>query len=303
MRTLWPMLALLSCGPALAAETKVTFPSAVSGEVIPATFITPNGTGPFPAIVIVHDCSGLGPNSSHAPDRWQKELVPQGYAVLLPDSFSPRGLPAGVCTEPAQRGRVADPYIRAADAYGALAWLRARPDIDGRHIGIMGGSHGGSTTLATMYEPAVANNPLIAAKRDGYTAGIALYPGCAAQFGTWATTRANGNLGPVVSYAGVYKPIAPLLILIGEKDDWTPAEPCIRLVETSRRNGYDVDIRVYPGAHHSFDSFAQLRFDPLRNNANNPSGKGASVGGDAASWADAKKQVAAFFGRHIKGQP
>ena len=34
---------------------------------IPATLIKPDGEGPFPAVVIVHDCSGLGPRSSGAP--------------------------------------------------------------------------------------------------------------------------------------------------------------------------------------------------------------------------------------------
>lgn len=303
MRAFLVVLVLLAGAPAFAAETKVTFSPVGSSETIPATFITPEGSGPFPAIVIVHDCSGLGPNSSHAPERWAKELVPQGYAVLIPDSFTPRGMPAGVCTEPPARSQVVNGYVRAADAYGALAWLRGQADIDGKHVGIMGGSHGGWTTLAAMYEPVLASNPLVEAKRNGFAAGIALYPSCAAQYGTWTTAKANGNLGPVVAYSGVYKPIAPVLILIGEKDDWTPAAPCQRLVETSQRNGYRMEIKVYPGAYHSFDSFAAMRFDPMRTNASNPSGKGATTGGDSASWADARKQVAAFFGHYIKGQP
>ncbi|HEX9466613.1 MAG TPA: dienelactone hydrolase family protein [Alphaproteobacteria bacterium] len=303
MRTSALVLALLACGPALAVETKVTFSPVGSTETIPATIIEPDGAGPFPAIVIVHDCSGLGPNSSHAPARWAEELVPQGYAVLLPDSFTPRGLPAGVCTEPPARSRVADGYIRAADAYGALAWLRGRPEIDGRHIGLIGGSHGGWTVLAAMYEPVLATNPLVQAKRGGFAAAVALYPSCAAQYGTWTTTRANGNTGAIVSYAGVYKPVAPVLILVGEKDDWTPAAPCQRLVETSLQNGYDMAIKVYPGAFHSFDSFAGMRYDPMRTNASSPSGHGATTGGDASAWADAKKQVAAFFARHLKALP
>jgi hypothetical protein len=44
-------------------------------EQIPATLLKPDGPGPFPAIVIMHDCSGLGARSSGAPDRWAKELV------------------------------------------------------------------------------------------------------------------------------------------------------------------------------------------------------------------------------------
>src|SRR5688572_69479 len=61
------------------------------GDGIPATLLKPQGNGPFPAVVMLHDCSGLGPRSSGAPGRWTKELVSQGYAVILPDSFSTRG--------------------------------------------------------------------------------------------------------------------------------------------------------------------------------------------------------------------
>ena len=104
----------------------------------------------------------------------------------------------------------------------------------------------------------------------------------------------------MTSYSGVYKPIAPLLILIGEKDDWTPAEPCRHLAEASRGAGYPVDIKIYAGAHHSFDSDRPIRYDWRRNNGNSPSGKGATTGGDYSAWADAKKQVAAFFARHLK---
>jgi dienelactone hydrolase len=62
--------------------------------------LKPDGSGPFPAVVIMHDCSGLGPRSSGAPDRWGRELLGQGYLVLIPDSFTTRGHADGVCTDP-----------------------------------------------------------------------------------------------------------------------------------------------------------------------------------------------------------
>jgi len=180
-------------------------------------------------------------SSSGAPRRWADELVPQGYVVAIPDSFEPRGFLWGVCTEPPARSRVANGYVRAADAYGTLAYLRTLPYVDGKRIAVMGGSHGGWTTLATLSEPSPPDSPLIAAKRDGFAAGVALYPSCVAPYGTWSTARAGGaGRGPPVSHSGVYQPLAPLLILIGEKDDWTPAEPCRWLTETGARQGYPV---------------------------------------------------------------
>ncbi len=292
--------AVLVGGPALAATSEVTITPVGSSLPLPTTLMIPEGTGPFPAVVIMHDCSGLSPQSSHAPARWADELVKQGYAILIPDSFAPRGFPGGVCTEPFERSRIASGGVRALDAYGALAFLRSRPEVDGERIGIMGGSHGGWTTLASMYEPVRADDPLVEAKRHGFAAAIALYPLCTAPFGTWAVQRANGAIGPAVGHSGIYKPIAPVLILIGEKDDWTPARPCQWLVETAKAQGYPIDIKVYPDAYHSFDSHSRLFFNPQRTNGNNASGRGATTGGNPTAWADAKEQVRTFFARHLK---
>jgi dienelactone hydrolase len=146
----------------------------------------------------------------------------------------------------------------------------------------MGGSHGGSTTLATMVAPQGTAEP-------GFAAAIALYPGCGVRYGDWRPGT-----------AGVYKPHAPLLILVGEKDDWTPAEPCRQLAERSRNAGLPVTVKIYPGALHSFDSRSPVRYNEARMNANAPGGRGATTGGDPDAWADSIPQVTAFFGRLLK---
>src|SRR5881398_3657696 len=131
----------LSSHPASAAtESSLTLTPVGSSLQIPATLVKPDGEGPFPAVVIMHDCSGLGPRSSGAPLRWSKDLVEQGYVVLIPDSFTPRGFPEGVCTIAGSETTSASGYVRATDAYGALAALRALPFVDGKRIGIMGNS-------------------------------------------------------------------------------------------------------------------------------------------------------------------
>jgi dienelactone hydrolase len=205
-------------------------------ERIPLTVARPAGEGPFPAVVILHDCSGLGPRSSGAPGRWSRELVAHGYVTLLPDSFTTRGHPDGVCTDGRpSRGEVA-PARRALDAYAALAHARALPFVDGRHVGLMGGSHGGSTTLAALAAADGDGDPLARAQRDGFAAAVALYPGCRARYGGW---RPDAD--------GAYRPVAPLLILIGDRDDWTPAAPCEALVRSTRDGPHPAEIVVYPG--------------------------------------------------------
>jgi dienelactone hydrolase len=295
-------LALLSAAPAHAyTSSAVTIVSLADGKELPGTLLKPDGAGPFPAVAIMHDCSGLGFRSSGSPSRWGNIVAREGYAVLIVDSFTPRGFPDGVCFGglTAQERTTVGPFARAADAYAVLAYLRTLDFIDGRHIGIMGGSHGGSTTLMAMYQPASPAAPLGQEKRNGFAAGIALYPDCGSRYGAWAPSRRSGNVGPVTSYGGVYHPIAPLLILTGENDDWTPAAPCQALADRSREAGYPVSFKVYPGAHHAFDSNAPVRYNPMRNNINKIEGKGATTGGDPDAWADAIRQVKAFLGEHL----
>jgi dienelactone hydrolase len=257
-------------GPTLATTTPAGTP-----EYIPIQIQKPDGAGPFPAVVIMHDCSGLGPRSSGAPGRWATELVGRGYVVMMPDSFTTRGFPAGVCTNSSPRRNDVAPSRRVRDAYASLAHLRTLPYVDGSRVGLMGGSHGGATTLAAMVAP--SSSP-------GFRAGVALYPGCA----------------PWLRSADAYRPAGPLLILIGEKDDWTPAEPCRRLTEAAQQAGAPVTIKVYPGAYHSFDSANPVRYVETRVNASSPTGHGATTGGDPEAWADSIREVAAFFGRYLK---
>jgi dienelactone hydrolase len=262
-------------------------------EQIPATMSKPVGPGPFPAVVIMHDCSGLGPASSGAPNRWARELVGHGYVVLVPDSFTTRGHANGVCTvTPSRRGIDVSPQRRAGDAYAALAYLQTLPYVDGRRVGIMGGSHGGTTTLFAMAAAGDTTAPLARDQGPGFAAAVAFYPGCSARPGAGGATP-----------AGVYRPVAPLLILIGDKDDWTPAERCRQLTAAARAAGHPVTIKVYPGAHHSFDSPNPLRYNAARGNPSSPSGRGATTAGDPSAWADSIREVVAFFGAHLKVSP
>lgn len=262
--------------------------AAQSTDPIPIRVQKPDGDGPFPAVVIMHDCSGLGPRSSGSPGRWAKLLLERGYVVVIPDSFSTRGFPDGVCTDPSPaRASVAAP-MRVPDAYAALAHARSLPYIDGKRVGIMGGSHGGWTTLHTMVAPQSDAEPLAQQKRAGFAAAVSLYPNCGVQIGGWYVR------------GGVYRPVAPLLILIGEKDDWTPAEPCQRMTEAAQAAGLPVQIKVYPGAHHSFDSSFPERYVVARINMNAPNRRGATTGGHPQAWADSIREVEAFFGRYLK---
>jgi dienelactone hydrolase len=294
------LLFLTGCSVTSFSSSIATTTPSGAIEQIPVRLLKPDGPGPFPAVVIMHDCSGLGPRSSGAPDRWGKELLGQGYLVLIPDSFTTRGHAGGVCTDPSPSRTDVSPLRRVRDAYAALAYLRSLPYVDGTRVGLMGGSHGGATTLASIVAPESDSELLAREKRGGFAAAVALYPGCAGRLGSWQALLQAGASETTVNYFGVYKPVAPLLILVGEADDWTPAEPCRKLTEAAQKAGYPVTIKIYPGARHSFDSNGPVRYLATRVNFNSPSGRGATTGGDPKAWADSIREVTAFFARHLK---
>ncbi len=272
-------LAVIAAG--CAAQQLEDAPAPPAPISVPLTVLKPDGAGPFPAVVMLHDCSGLGPRSSGAPRRWARELVGRGYVVAIPDSFSTRGFPGGVCSDPSPGRMEVGPFRRVRDAYETLGHLRTLAYVDGSRVGVMGGSHGGSTTLATL----ASNSSVLSQRtRPGFNAGVALYPGC-------AIGNPRFNTG--------YKPVAPLLILVGELDDWTPAQPCRELAAAADRASGKVTLKVYPGAHHSFDNSTPLRYVPTRNNVNAPGGRGATTGGNAQAWADSIREVTAFFAREL----
>src|SRR5262245_64330347 len=138
----------------------------------------------------------------------------RGYVVIIPDSFTTRGYPAGVCTDPSPNRAEVSPFRRVRDAYAALDYVRTLSYVDGFRVGLMGGSHGGTTTLASIVAPESNKDLLAREKRGGFAAAVALYPGCAIRLGPW-----HADL------PGVYQPLAPTLLLIREKNACTPAGP------------------------------------------------------------------------------
>ncbi len=273
--------AVLSCA-AVPGDVAV---SNIAATSIPIEVLKPEGPGPFPAVVMLHDCSGLGPRSSGTPRRWARELVKQGYVVAIPDSFSTRGHAQGVCTEASQSRNQVSPLRRVPDAYDALDHLRALAYVDGEHIGVMGGSHGGTTTLAAIASLPRDSARMAARKGHGFTAAVALYPACRAGNPPWATA---------------YRNAPPLLILAGALDDWTPAQHCVDLAEAARRAGSQLAIKIYPGAHHAFDGPNPVRYVAARMNGNALGGRGATTGGNAEAWADSTREVSQFFARYLK---
>lgn len=97
------------------------------------TLLLPAGAGPHPAVVFLH---GSGPEGRWASTYLARRFVRAGMAALVWDK---RGV-----GESTGAWEVAGFEDMAGDAAAAVALLRARPDIDGRRVGIHGHSQGGT---------------------------------------------------------------------------------------------------------------------------------------------------------------
>ena len=216
----------------------------------------PAGDGPFPALVLLHGCSGIQPNTL----AWAQWLVSQGYVALVLDSFSGRGMKR-LCADssPLTGG------ARSWDVYAAAEYLAKQPFVDANRLGAVGWSHGGWTVLRAAGLEQVRSEVKLRAL-------IAFYPYC-------------GD-------TPLYRSSIPMLMLLGAEDNWTPAAPCKLLAEEAQRNGLHVTAVVYPGAHHGFDA-ANLRQPIIIPDARR--GAGATVAHDPKAHDDAEKQVKRFL--------
>lgn len=257
-----------------ANPAEVSFPGK-DGVTLNGFVYTPAGTGPFPAVVAMHGCSGLTDDKGQPSERhadWGTKLAAQGFLVLFPDSYGSRGL--GPQCKISDRD-ISPSRERPEDAKAALAYLVGRSDVKPDAVSLMGWSNGGSTTLYTV-------EPKRAPKHGGpdFAKAIAFYPGCRdpLETGKWASR-------------------IPLLILIGEADDWTAAAPCHALVSAAQAAGEPVDIVGYPGAYHDFDH-PNLPVHTIDGLAFASSGTGtAHTGTNPAARSDALTRVPAFLAR------
>ncbi len=260
-----------------AAQERVSFPSfdgAGNAPVVLSGYFFATATSPAPAIAMFHGCGGAYDKSGQLSRRMREyaELFNGlGMHVLVVDSLTAR-YEKELCTQRNGSRRVTQAN-RRLDALGAIAYLADRADVDVGRIGLIGWSNGGSTVLSASN----LHHRDVAAATVKPAFAIAFYPGC----------ESDLKRG--------YSPAAPLLMLVGQLDDWTPSAPCVALAKSV--TGTRPEITVYPGAWHGFDSDVPVRLRKDVPNGVNP-GQGVHVGGNPAAWRASRDRVVRFLAEH-----
>jgi len=217
MKSLRLFLLLILAGSAFAATSKnVSYKS--GDETVQSIMYSPEGKGPFPAIIVIHEWWGL--------NDWVKEqaskLSDQGYVTLAIDLY--RGKVAKTPDEAHEimRGLPEDRAKR--DLHAAMEFLQAQPNIKKDRIAAIGWCMGGGFALdVALQEPTLRADVI--------------------NYGHLATDPES-----------ISKINASILGLFGGQDRGIPADDVKKFEQLLKQQGKHVEITIYPDAGHAFEN-------------------------------------------------
>jgi dienelactone hydrolase len=245
----------------------------LANGVLHAQLFKPDGDGPFPVVIALHGCGGLGGHSEPIQPRyrdWAEQLLRGGSAVLLPDSYGSREL--GPQCRVGER-RVRARRERVADITASRQWLVAQPWVAHDRISLLGWANGASALLWAVRPQLSSKNT-----EPDFRSAIAFYPDC----------RVSSGLG--------WSARVPTLLLIGAKDDISSPTACRQMVDGARGRTALTRIEVYPDAYHDFDR-ANLPLHAISGTADAALPERGHLGTDVQARADSQKRVAEWLAR------
>ena len=210
----------------VAGEVKV--PSL--GQKIPAYFAAPEGTGPFPTVLVVHEIFGVHEHIKDVCRRWAK----LGYYAIAPDLFARHGdASAEKDIQKLMSGIVANtPDLEvAADLDATLGFAQVSGAADVSRAAVTGFCWGGREVW--LY---AAHNPKL-------KAGVAWYGPLA---------RPQTNLAPKNPPDIVGELKVPVLGLYGGQDKGITKDQVAAMQEKLAAAGGASKIIVYEDAGHAF---------------------------------------------------
>lgn len=264
---------LMSAAHAAPAPAPAQVEIPLSSGVLHAQLFKPEGNGPFPTVIALHGCGGLGSHSESVQPRyrdWAERLLRAGNAVLLPDSYGSREL-GPQCR--VKEVRVKARRERVTDIAATRAWLMKQNWVARDRVSLIGWANGASALLWAVRPQSVARDP-----GPDFRAAIAFYPDCRISAGLGWSTR------------------VPTLVLIGANDDVSSPPACRQMVDGAHGRSALARIVVYPGAYHDFDR-ANMPLHAAASSADAAAPEHGHLGTDSEARAESQKEVAEWLAR------
>lgn len=220
----------------MTAET-VSF-SGHNGDQIDAYVARPEGTGPFPGVVVIHHLPGW--------DEWTTEVVRKlahhGYAAVSPHLYSRTGLSPDEAGAAAFRGlREGGPIVGQPDAQAmgdisaSATWLKAQNFSNGR-VGCIGFCSGGRLAyLAASQVPEI-------------DAAVDCWGGAVTRGERWPTNEHH----PVAPIDLTPQIRCPLLGIFGNDDQFPTPQEVDQIEAALKAAGKEYEFHRYDGAGHGF---------------------------------------------------
>ena len=190
----------------------------------------PEGSGPFPAVLIAHPASGVGEFTQSIADR----LAKAGFVAVAMDLF--HRVTEDMTADGTAKNAFLDDIQIMADINTTVDWLRSHPGIDEDRIGVTGFCMGGR--IAWL---AAANNPHFKAVAPYYGGNL------------WAA-RGGASVSPHDQMSSIN---CPMLFHFGEVDE-NPSQDDMKQLDRELTDlGKTHQFYTYPGADHAFMDFGQ----------------------------------------------
>lgn len=229
-------------------------PAALSAKLAPFYRVsTPEGAGPFPTALLFSGCDGPKDNL----DRWAAALNADGWAAVIVDSHTPRGLGDHEIWRLICAGQIFMGSERAGDVLVSIDDVRRMPFVDPGRLALIGASHGGWAImdLLALDPPSRLPFNLTGLPEDapadplaGVVGTVLLYPYC----GPANRARPDGWRRPL-----------PTLFLLAQDDMIASEESCISIAEAMRDRDQPVAWRVFDGVTHGFDQESRAPLSTL----------------------------------------
>jgi len=222
--------------------------------------LLPNVTNdtPVPCVVTCHGSRGWVEHNQDHMNNW----LEAGIAVFRVHSFDAREVISTVDSQ-----MMVTHAMMLSDAFEALKLLNTHPLIDSDRIAISGWSLGGTVALYSAWTPIAES---LAPNGERFSAHLPLYPA--------AHMRPEDQRWES----------APIQILHGEVDDYTPLVLVHGLMAVTKESGVDMRLEVYPNAHHAFDSREEMTWLP---NAIKLDERTVQIDADGEMWGEIEEGI------------